>query len=170
MFGEGVPGDARAMRSEPALFDFKPFGGGGESYGKPAVADDLRGDAHAEVAGLPGIVVNGDVRVRMNVDESRRNILAGRVDKAPGNPGQIADSDDSVVTNPDVCTNALGAAAIVDGAARNHEVVFRCIPIVAVGQCLLFTLPSLALQDSHRLLYPEIMRHESAAFPTSPGI
>ena len=63
------------------------------------------------------------VVVRVDVDEPRRDERTVGIDAPSGRPVDLADLDDHTVAHRHVGAARLGAGAVHDGAAGDHQVV-----------------------------------------------
>src|ERR1700733_2985931 len=68
--------------------------------------------------------VNGqsEIRMRLDVDEARRDRQPGYIDLSFGRTGCLADCCDSVVRDREVAAFSRPAAAIVEGATAQDEI------------------------------------------------
>jgi len=119
----GLPADPRTVRGEPAFFEGEVRAVGGEAQREPAVTDDLRGDTHRQSAGLAGVPTDGDVGVRMDIDEAGREMQARGVEANAGlRLRQIADGRDPVAANPDIGADSWCARPIQHQAACQERI------------------------------------------------
>ncbi len=88
---------------------------------KPAIADHVGRHALHDLEVHFGFDEDDEVIMAMNVDESRRDREAARLD-FPARAGHHAHSGDPVVFNRDVSGEGRGAAAVVDRGVANGQV------------------------------------------------
>jgi hypothetical protein len=86
------------------------------------MADHLGGDALAHLAFSLRVDWQGEIGVRLDVDEAGRYREARQVDLALGGTGNVSDGCDPVVINGQIATCPEHAAAVVERAAAQHEV------------------------------------------------
>src|SRR4051794_12344942 len=110
-----------------------PAGAGGGS-----LAQDLRGDALADLALGPAVFQEHEVGVRVHVNEAGGDDQAPGVDLAAGGPFQdAADSNDPIPADGDIAVEPWVTAAVDDLAVTDDQVVFGSGPgrgVRAAGQ------------------------------------
>jgi len=94
-------------------------------HSRATIADDVRGHALHDLERHRGIEQDGEVVVRVHVDEAGADGEARRVDLRGPARGDRSHADDAITADGDVCADAGAAGAVVNGPPANHEVERR---------------------------------------------
>ncbi len=97
------------------------------------MADDLRGDALAHLAFGLGIDRQREIRVRLDIDKARSDGETRHVDLAAGLPRRIADGGNAASGDGEVATCSRTAAAVIERAAAQDEIVHLDGPGRTIG-------------------------------------
>ena len=123
MFRKALPGNSRMIRSQPALLKSKDGAVCSKSQRKATISDHLRSHAHANGAGLSGIVDRGYIRMGVYIYEPGGDTSVRGVNYLSRFPvPEIPNGNDTIIVYSHIPAHNLRARAVQNAATTYKDV------------------------------------------------